>query len=66
MSAAGCHCFDLLSSEPNDRQFSLIEDSFGKGVLDSGCTKTVTGGTWMDEFLSTLTNDDKRMSEHNQ
>ena len=53
----------LLSSEPDDCQFGLTEESFGKGVLDSGCTKTISGETWMDEFLSTLTNDDKRLVE---
>ena len=48
---------------PDDGQFSLSGESFGKGVLDSGCTKAVSGDIWMDEYLSTLTNDDKRLVE---
>ena len=47
----------LFASAPDERQFCLIGESFGKGVLDSGCTKTVSGETWMNEYLNTLPKD---------
>ena len=33
---------------------NLIGESFGMAVLDSGCTKSVTGQMWLDEYLQTL------------
>ena len=47
----------LLSSKPDSSQKSLLLESFGKGVLDSGCSKTVAGSTWVDEFTKTLSAD---------
>ena len=47
----------LLASSPDEKQFSLIGESFSKGVLDSGFTKTVSGETWIKEYLSTLPKD---------
>ena len=32
---------------------NLIGESFGMAVLDSGCTKSVTGEMWLDEYLQT-------------
>ena len=33
----------LFASALNDRQYCLIGEIFGRGVMDSGCTKTVSG-----------------------
>ena len=44
----------LLTANPDERQKVLIGESLGKGVLDSACTKTVSGRTWMEEYISTL------------
>ena len=44
----------LLSSKPDKMQKSLILESLGKGVLDSGCSKTVAGMLWLKEFINTL------------
>jgi hypothetical protein len=49
----------LLNAVPDKRQKNLVIESLGKGVLDSGCTKTVSGEFWMEEFLSTLSAEDK-------
>ena len=38
------------ADEPAEKP-SLVKETFGKGVLDSGCTKNVSGKVWMDEFL---------------
>ena len=44
----------LLNSRPGEKQHSLLGESFGKAVLDSGCSKTVAGRVWMDEFVRVL------------
>ena len=31
-----------------------IEETLGRGVLDSGCFKTVSGELWMEQYLSAL------------
>ena len=48
----------LLNSKP-DRMKNLIGRSFGMAVLDSGCTKSVTGEMWLDEYLQTLSEQDR-------
>ena len=48
----------LLNSKP-DRMKNLIGESFGMAGLDSGCTKSVTGEMWLDEYLQTLSEQDR-------
>lgn len=43
----------LFGSTPDEKQFSLIGESLGEGLLNSGCTKMVSGETLMNEYLST-------------
>ena len=50
----------LFASAPDEKQYCLIGETLGRGVLDSGCTKTVSGEIWMKEYLSTLPNDWKK------
>ena len=38
----------------------LVCESLSSGLLDCGCTKTVCGKEWYDEFVSGLSEDDKR------
>ena len=38
----------------------LVCESLSSGLLDCGCTKTVCGKEWYDEFVSSLSEDDKR------
>ena len=48
----------------NDEKLSfLLRESLGKAVLDTGCSKTVAGKVWVDEYINTLTEDEKRMIE---
>jgi len=35
-------------------------ESLSSGLLDCGCTKTVCGKEWYDEFVNSLSEDDKR------
>ena len=43
-----------MHSKADNKQLSLVHESLEKGLLDTGCTKTVAGETWMIEFLDTL------------
>ena len=40
---------------------ALIKENLGMTVLDSACTKTVTGETWLNLFIDTLTEEDKKL-----
>ena len=46
-----------MLSEPKE-QVELLGESFGKGVIDSGCGKTVCGQTWLDDYISSLNRSD--------
>ena len=48
----------LLNSKMESLQGSLLNETFGKGLLDSGCSKTVAGKVWMEEFIKTLSRGD--------
>ena len=48
----------LLNSKP-DSMKNLIGESSGMAVLDSGCTKSVTGEMWLDEYFQTLFEQDR-------
>ena len=53
----------LLNLKSDKKQKTLVMEALGKGVLDCGCTRTVTGEFWMQEFLSTLSADDAALVE---
>ena len=40
---------------------SLVQESFGKGVLDSACTVTVSGFTWMEDYLNRLSPEQREL-----
>ena len=41
------------------RSSKLLHEALGKGVLDTGCSKTVAGEVWYVEYLSTLSVEDR-------
>ena len=41
----------------------LVGECFGKTILDSACTKTVYGETWMKVYLDTLDENDMKLFE---
>ena len=53
----------LLNVKSDKNMEGLVGECFGKALLDSGCTKTVCGVTWMDAFLDTLNDDEKKLVE---
>ena len=44
----------LIAGKGETEQCYLLGECLGYGVLDSACTKTVVGETWVNEYLSTL------------
>ena len=40
---------------------TLIGETLSMAVLDSGCTKTVCGETWLSRYLETLSDEDKKL-----
>ena len=44
----------------NDRKFqALLEESYGFGILDSGCANTVCGDTWLQNYVDRLSVSEK-------
>ena len=48
----------LFNSEDQTKMTALIRESLGCALLDSGCTKTVCGKLWLEEYLSDLGGED--------
>ena len=42
-----------------DQQHTLLSNNVCKGILDSGCTKTVAGSAWLEEYLVTLIDEER-------
>ena len=54
----------LMNGKADNKQLVLVRESLGKGLLDCGCTRTVAGSTWMNEFLHTLPQDEAEKVKH--
>ena len=39
----------------------ILSDTFGYGLLDSGCTKTFAGEIWLNEYLFTLGEEERKL-----
>ena len=48
----------LFNSEDQTKMTALIREALGCALLDSGCTKTVCGKLWLEEYLSDLSDKD--------
>ena len=51
----------LFNAKPDKAMSALIKETLGMAVLDSACTKAVTGETWLNLFIDTLTEEDKKL-----
>jgi len=49
----------LLSGKGDVAQCYLMAECVGYGVLDTACTKTVAGTAWMEEYLASLTEQER-------
>ena len=48
----------LVAGKGEAEQCYLMAESVGYGILDSACTKTVAGENWINEYISTLTEEE--------
>lgn len=53
-----CQVVLMAHSSDKDRLNTLLGESIGSVVLDSGCTRTVCGLQWLESFRDTLTADE--------
>lgn len=51
------------SNEPSKKLQSLVAESLGFAVLDTGCSSTVCGMEWFDNYISNLSNYDQSKIE---
>ena len=52
----------LIAGSASEEQEVMLVESLARGILDSACTKTVAGKTWMDEFLSQLDEKERKIA----
>ena len=50
----------LVTGKDDSGTGSMLVESLGKGILDSACTKTVSGEEWMNEYIKNLNEGDKK------
>ena len=43
-----------------------VIESFGMPLLDSGCTRTVTGKSWLNAYIESLPDDDKQSVKYSE
>ena len=53
----------LFNGKSDTDMAGLVGECFGKALLDSACTKTVCGETWMRVYLETLDDSDLKLVE---
>ena len=53
----------LGNSNSEERMSRLLSESLGMAVLDTGCSRTVVGKVWLNEYEETLTEDEKALIE---
>lgn len=50
----------MLSEPGNSVNSDILSETIGYVVIDSGCTQTVCGTTWLRTYLDTLSNSERR------
>ena len=50
----------VLLAEDDDQRDSLLGETLGFAVVDSGCTKTVCGDLWLNTYLDSLSQRDRK------
>ena len=57
------HCtvnVTLITGKADSTMNQMLAETLGKGILDSACTKTVSGEVWMKEFINNLNEKEKQ------
>ncbi len=49
----------LFSAKTEENMSTLVKETLGMAVLDSGCSKTVVGKQWLELYIDTLDEKDK-------
>ena len=53
----------ILLADDQVAHTELLGETFGHAVIDSGCTRTVCGRTWLDSYIETLSRSDTLLIE---
>ena len=56
----------VLLTEPGDDRHDLMNETIGYMIIDSGCTQTVCGNTWLRTYIDTLSNREHRAVQSEQ
>ena len=48
------------NDEENRANIKLVGEAFGCAILDTGCSKSVCSQIWLDEYLETISNEEKK------
>ena len=56
----------LFNAKSDGHMTGLVRECLGKALLDSACTKTVCGETWLELYLDTLQEADKALVQVSQ
>ena len=54
----------LLTGSTSKEQLALLKKTLGKGILDTACTKTVAGVSWINEYLQMLSEKERNTVEN--
>ena len=58
--------FDVFLETTDDARSKFCRETYGCGILDSGCSKNVCGVSWLDAYLDTLSEDDLKLVEYKE
>ena len=60
-----CESFEVYFEKSNHGRSKFFKETFGCGVLDSGCSKNVCGLVWVEAYLDTLSVEDRKLVNYN-
>ena len=59
-------CENIYVETPDDARSKFCKETFGCGILDSGCSKNVCGVVWLDSYLDTLNDEDLKLVRYEE
>ena len=51
----------LLAEDDEEQRDKLLGTTIGSAIVDSGCTKTVCGDVWLNTYLDSLSQKDRKL-----
>ena len=55
--------FALITGMESKEQDAMLFEGLARAIVDSGCTKTVAGATWVEEYLALLSPEERDIVE---